>query len=163
MFCMQCGGQLPLDNSACPSCGTQTPPATPPQGRGFPKKPANKALWIIGGLALTLLIGFYATNGSGGGLTTRKAQHAVSQWSGVGVVVTGVQELPQQNAATAALSFSNLNIRQQGFFGMNNRMYSGPGEASFTHYTDGRWVLVKISTSEGFNSVWWDNLGIQVR
>ena len=172
MFCMQCGVQVPPETASCPSCGAQLAvertatatlsPSTPAPGPY--KKPANKVPWIIGGIALVLLICFYTANGSGGKLTTQKAQQAVSQWSGGGLIVTGVQELPQQNAATAAISFANFNVRQQGLFGMtSNRMYSGPGEATFTHFTDGRWVLVKVSTAEGFNSVWWDNLNIQVR
>ena len=174
MFCMQCGVQVSPESSSCPSCGAQlaaertatatSSPSTPAPGPGPYKKPANKVPWIIGGIAAVLLIGFFAANGTGGKLTTQRAQQAVSQWSGGGILVTGVQEIPQQNAATAAISFSNFNIRQQGFFGSTStRPYTGPGEATFTHYTDGRWVLVKVSTSEGFNSVWWDNLNIQVR
>jgi len=42
-------------------------------------------------------------------------------------------------------------------------MYSGPGEATFSHFTDGRWLLTKISTSEGINSFTWDNLNIEVK
>lgn len=174
MFCMQCGTQISEDSASCPSCGTATPPGqsapvtapAPAQtpGAAAPKASTNKAVWIIGAIVIVLLLGYFAATATGGKLTTQRAQQAVSQWSGGGIMVTGVQEIPQQNAASAALSFSSFNIRQQGFFGQTStRAYTGPGEATFTHYTDGRWVLVKVTTSEGFNSVWWDNLNIQVR
>jgi RNA polymerase subunit RPABC4/transcription elongation factor Spt4 len=168
MYCMQCGKELPPGTSACPSCTKQassggTAVVTAPQATESAKAPINKAVWIIGGIAVLIIIGILAASGGGGKLTTERAQQAVSQWSG-GVRVMGVQELPQENAATASLSFSSFNIREQGLFGMSStRNYSGPGEATFKHFTDGRWVLVKVSTSEAFNSVWWDNLNIQVR
>ena len=28
---------------------------------------------------------------------------------------------------------------------------------------DGRWVLIKVSTSKGFNSAWWINVNIPVQ
>jgi hypothetical protein len=74
--------------------------------------------------------------------------------------VTGVQELPQENAAKAFLKFQNAPINHSC---PGERMYSGPGEATFSHFTDGRWVLTKISTSEGINSFVWDNLNIEAR
>jgi hypothetical protein len=74
--------------------------------------------------------------------------------------VTGVQELPQENSARALLTFQNAPINHSC---PGERMYSGPGEATFSHFTDGRWLLTKISTSEGINSFTWDNLNIEVK
>jgi len=173
---MQCGTQVPEGSVSCPSCGraipngrsgagtASAPVPAPAPAATVSKTSANKAIWIVGAIAVILAIGYFAATATGGKLTTQRAQQALSQWSGGGIMVTGVQEIPQQNAASAALSFSSFNVRQQGFFGQTStRAYTGPGEATFTHYTDGRWVLVKVTTSEGFNSVWWDNLNIQVR
>jgi hypothetical protein len=127
------------------------------------KTSMNKAAWIVGAIVVVLLLGYLTATLTSGKLTTRRAQQAVSQWSGGGINVTGVREIPQENAASAVLYFSSFNIRQDGLFGQTStRTYSGPGEATFVHYTDGRWVLVKVVTSEGLNSVWWDNLNIQV-
>lgn len=71
-----------------------------------------------------------------------------------------MQELPQENSARAVLVFEKAVINHSC---PGERTYSGPGEAVFTHYTDGRWVLDKISTSEGLNSFVWGNLNIEVR
>jgi len=173
MFCIQCGKQVPDDNTSCPSCGTQMPArqadpvaaSIPAAAATVPQKSTNKAIWIVGAVVAILVISYFAlTGGSNQKLTTQRVQQTLSQWSNGGIVVTGVQEIPQQNSASAALLFSSFNIRQNGLFGgTTTRAYTGPGEATLTHYTDGRWVLVKVSTSEGFNSTWWDNLNLQVR
>ena len=76
------------------------------------------------------------------------------------VTVVGIQDLPQQNAARAELTF-NKAVFHQGC--PNQKNYTGPGEAMFIHYTDGRWILEKISTSEGFNSLSWEKLNIEVK
>jgi len=109
-------------------------------------------------------------------LTREKAMQAVFQWrvaafvcrcggpctgsGGSPVEVTGVQELPQENSARAVLNFQSAPINHSC---PGERIYSGPGEATFSHYTDGRWVLTKISTSEAINSFTWDNLNIEVK
>ena len=100
------------------------------------------------------------------GLTTQRAQSALNSWVKSGnVSVLGVQEVSSENAAVAQLSFSNFNykLRDPMFGGQNDKTYSGPGTAVFTHYTDGRWVLTKVTIGQGFDSVWWDNLNIEAR
>lgn len=86
-------------------------------------------------------------------LTTQKAENALEKWA-IGArasdcsgnckvsIVGGVRELPQQNLAVAELKFSefiyqprNENVK---------RIYSEKGSATFTHYTDGRWVLTNV-------------------
>jgi hypothetical protein len=70
-------------------------------------------------------------------LTNEKAQRAIAQWfTSIGgipalVTVTGVLEVPQENAANADLIFSNFDKTARG-------------NAIFIHYNDGRWVLNKI-------------------
>jgi hypothetical protein len=71
----------------------------------------------------------------------------------------GIQDLPQQNSAKALLEFKNAPIKHSC---PGERIYSGPGEAIFDHLTDGRWMLRRITTSEGPNSFVWDNLNILV-
>lgn len=92
-------------------------------------------------------------------LTTEKAQATLSRWISDGqVTVRGIQEVPKENAAKVDLTFSNFRFKANG----SERTYSGPGTAIFTHYNDGRWVLIKVSTEQGFYSVWWNNLNIEV-
>lgn len=100
------------------------------------------------------------------GLTTQRAQSALNSWVKSGSAsVLGVQEVSSENATIAQLSFSNFNykLRDPMFGGQNDKTYSGPGTAVFTHYTDGRWVLTKVTIGQGFDSVWWDNLNVEAR
>jgi hypothetical protein len=100
-----------------------------------------------------------------GKLTNSMAEGALRRWVSSGnVTVTGIQEIPQENAAKVDVTFSNFKFKTTGIMGGQvERNYSGPGVAVFTHYNDGRWVLTKVSTSQGFDSVWWDNLNIEAR
>jgi len=116
------------------------------------------------------------TGGKRDTLTTERAEQAVQQWTlgaficrcngpctasgGSPVKVTGVQELPQENSAKAILMFEKAPINHSC---PGERIYSGPGEAIFSHFTDGRWVLSSISTSEQFNGFTWKNLNIDVK
>lgn len=103
---------------------------------------------------------------SPGKLTDAKAQRAVQRWmSGGTVSVQGIQEVPQENSAVARLNFTNLSYKLHDpiLGGNNNKIYSGVGNGIFAHYNDGRWVLIKITIGQGFNTVWWDNLNIEAR
>lgn len=93
-----------------------------------------------------------------GKLTSEKAQATIERWANSGqVTVRGIQE-SNDNTAQADITFTNFHYGPKG----GGAMYSGPGIAVFKHYSDGRWVLTGVSTSQGFNSVWWDNLNIEV-
>jgi len=93
-----------------------------------------------------------------GKLTNEKAQSAIQRWMSSGTVsVQGIQEVPQENAARVDITFTNFKYNDTGF----QRNYSGPAVAIFAHYNDGRWVLSKISTSQGFNSAWWNNINVE--
>jgi hypothetical protein len=103
-----------------------------------------------------------------GKLTTSKAQNAIDTFlkgREGSAKVTGIQEIPQQNGAKVDITFSNLKLKEKTGYGIivgeSERIYSGPGVAVFTHYNDGRWVLTKVSTEEGFNSIWWDKLSVE--
>jgi hypothetical protein len=92
-----------------------------------------------------------------GKLTTEKAQNTLSRWVKDGqVTVRGIQE--SGNTAQADVNFSNFHFTLKSG---EESTYSGPGTAVFTHYNDGRWVLKKVSTSEGFNSIWWDDINVE--
>jgi hypothetical protein len=101
-----------------------------------------------------------------GKLTNAKAQRAIQQWMGKGTVtVQGVQEVSQENAAKADITFNDFRWNSKGNMleAAGERRYSGPAVAVFSHYNDGRWVLTKVTTSQGFNSTWWDNINVEAR
>ena len=85
-----------------------------------------------------------------GKLTNAKAQRAVDKWIGNAgkVVVQGIQESPQENAAKVYLSFTDF--RHKTDYGAQKN-YSGSGVALFIHYTDGRWFLTKVVIGSGFD------------
>ena len=101
-----------------------------------------------------------------GKLTNAKAEQAIQSWMKKGTVtVIGIQEVPQENAAKVDIRFNDFRWNSKGnmFERAGERSYSGPAVAVFTHYNDGRWVLVKVTTSQGFNSTWWDNINVEAR
>lgn len=127
--------------------------------------------YLATALVLSLL---FVLSACGSNLTTYKARIAVLTWSkqveasgpGTGtaqlsseevsnnsgpIVIKGIQELPQENAAKADLEFNNFK------FSGSSRPYSGIGVATFSHYSDGTWVLKKVSIS----GKEWDNLDIK--
>lgn len=96
-----------------------------------------------------------------GRITTEKAQRVLTQWiaaagSGQVSIVGGVREVPSENAATADLTFSNFTyVHSQT---NQTRHYSGAGKAIFIHYTDGRWVLNKVTIGDVWaNTTWTPN------
>ena len=105
-----------------------------------------------------------------GKLTSKKAHAAVLRFFGGQadkVEVTGVLEIPQQNAAQADLVISNW-IRKTPqndpvtayAFGPGGEAYtwSGRAKAIFAHYNDGRWMLTTIVT----DTATWSGLNIAV-
>lgn len=103
-----------------------------------------------------------------GKLTNAKAQRALDQWVGTRdgkIVVQGIQEVPQENIAKTDIRFDNFQWKSKSAFTGQpvSRQYSGPGFAIFTHYNDGRWVLTRVQTSQGFDSVWWENIKIEAQ
>jgi hypothetical protein len=117
---------------------------------------------------------------SGGGLTDSNVQRAVRSFmseftKGGDINVEGVQELPNQNAATADLRFVNwvcttvnggglskqkpppLTHDQFGMpstaFGPKLVTYNVRGLAILKHYNDGRWVLKEVHMGSGFDTV----------
>lgn len=101
------------------------------------------------------------SSSSSGALTRESAQRAVDKafesMKRIGAneliiapqnsaTVQGVQELPQENAARASVTYSGVVIR--------HGVISGParqGVAVFTHYNDGRWVLTQLLTDDIVN------------
>lgn len=99
----------------------------------------------------------FAGNGT---LTNARAQHALDAWlgnNGKGKV-EGVLEIPAQNSATADVTFTNLvyNAPKNDAItayamgpGGGLKTYSGHATALFVHYTDGRWILLRIECPFG--------------
>lgn len=99
-----------------------------------------------------------STSSDAGRITTEKAQQALNQWiaragSGQVTIVGGVRELPNENAATAELKFTNFVYQSSQT--KETRNYSGAGNATFMHYTDGRWVLNKVVAGDVWASTSW--------
>ncbi|HYX28239.1 MAG TPA: hypothetical protein VE863_06710 [Pyrinomonadaceae bacterium] len=84
-----------------------------------------------------------ASKSSSGRLSTAKAQATLDRWiktrEGGTVVVIGVQETTQ-NQDQADIKVTNF--QHKSWFGP--RPFTGPGTATFKHYTDGRWVLTDV-------------------
>jgi hypothetical protein len=127
----------------------------------------------VSALVLCILLGFMGCSSSGN-LTNSMAENALKKWMpGSNAKVTGIQEIPQQNVATADVMFSNFSFTRneqvfdparQGFYeGWVPKTYSGPGVASFTHYNDGRWIMTRVVTSQGAQSTHWDDLSVEAR
>ena len=100
-----------------------------------------------------------------GKITTEKAQKALNQWitsagSGQVSIVGGVRELPTENAANADLKLTELTYVSSQT--KQTRHYSGAGTATFMHYTDGRWVLSKVTVGDVWaNTSWTPNIDIR--
>ncbi|MGE3467978.1 MAG: hypothetical protein AB7J13_13725 [Pyrinomonadaceae bacterium] len=119
----------------------------------------TKMLTSIYLLAMVLLISSFSV-ACYGGLTKTKAESAIYEWSrmvkgsggntgGEGtlagptdLIVTGIQEFPQENAAKVFLKFDEFKFKN------GTLSYSGSGTATFSHFTDGRWVLSKVEMSD---------------
>jgi hypothetical protein len=120
------------------------------------------------------------TSTSGGGLTSSNVERAVKSFmsdftKGGSITVEGVQELPNENAATADLKFVNwvCSTTYEGglskqtpppvtydrfgmpstAFGLRLRTYNTTGLAVLKRYNDGRWVLKEVRVGSGFNTV----------
>lgn len=100
-----------------------------------------------------------------GRLTNDMAMRALSRWMpNCNATVVGVQEVPQRNEAKANLSFSNCVFSYHGpNIQPGEKNYSGHGEAIFTHYNDGRWVLTEVSAMDGWPPFKWENMSIEAR
>lgn len=109
---------------------------------------------------------YAAPGSSGASVTNGSVENALNLWGMCRGSITahGVQELPQQNAARAILKFSNCTLRGgHSMFGGGGTPYSGPSEAIFIRFNDGRWVLSKVQTSQGVDSIRWDDLNVEVK
>jgi len=105
-------------------------------------------------------------------LTNERAEAALKRWMpNCNPKVTGIQELPSQNSATVNVQFSNFRftrterVLDQEKMAFSERpvpkQYSGAGVATFTHFNDGRWVLTRVTTSQGPLSTYWDGLSVE--
>ncbi len=117
---------------------------------------------------------------SGSGINDSNVQRAVRSFmseftKGGSINVEGVQELPNQNAATADLKFVNwvcsttyegglskqkpppVTYDRYGMpsstFGLRLKTYNTNGLAVLKRYNDGRWVLKEVRVGNGFNTV----------
>lgn len=84
-------------------------------------------------------------------LSTSKAQRMVDKWKNSGSIqVMGVRE-DSNSSAVATLQVSNLNLRVDDYLSNKEKQanYSGPGQAKFSRYTDGTWVLTDLEFNKG--------------
>ena len=118
-------------------------------------------------LALVILVATISAPSFAGSatLTNARAQRALNIWLGKDGKgkIDGVLEIPAQNSAKADITFTNLiydapkNDPITAYAmgpGGGRRTYSGHATAYFIHYTDGRWILVRIEAPFGvFNNI----------
>lgn len=99
-----------------------------------------------------------SSKNSNASLEKDKAQNALNQWAGNSgkIEVIGVQEMPQQNMARADIKFVNFTHSS-----LNN--YTGHGTAIFSHYNDGRWMLITVTAKSSYDSVTWNGVSIEAR
>jgi len=161
----------PLSTATSPLCAEghlsadrqrpNAPPLKQNPANCFRSEGANHELGILALCALPA---------HAGTLTDRMAQRALDQWlPGNGQKsVVGVVEIPAQSAARADIVLSNFawmapqNDAITAYAmgpGGGRQIFNGRGTAVFAHYTDGRWVLVRIETPMGN----WENLNIAAR
>ncbi|MEA5563335.1 hypothetical protein [Planktothrix agardhii] len=95
-------------------------------------------------------------------LSASKAERMVNKWkkSDGTIKVLGVRENPD-NTAVATLEVSNLKIKTEFLGAINEENFSGSGQAAFSRYTDGSWVLTGLVFGEGLNSFFVNNLNIK--
>lgn len=102
-------------------------------------------------------------------LTQSKAQNALNRWvSGKGgsVTIQGIKELPQENSAKVDLRLTNLRWTVRAEFAgvtFNRECGSCQGIATFSHYNDGRWVLMNVETLQGAESGSWTGINIEAQ
>jgi YARHG domain len=116
----------------------------------------------------------------GGSLNNSNVQNAVDSFmrgftKGGSIIVEGIRELPNENAATADLRFSDWvsSTTYEGrlskenpppvtkdpygmpssTFGLRLKTYNVRGIAILKHYTDGRWVMSEVRLGSGLNTV----------
>jgi hypothetical protein len=93
-------------------------------------------------------------------LSTSKAEKIVNKFKGSNagtIEVVGVRENPD-NTAVATLRASNLKLKVDGY----EKDYSGPGEATFSRYTDGSWALTEaVFGNNLFDTAYFKNLNIK--
>ena len=146
---------------------TATPPQAPSTGDNV-------------GSSGTLVPPDTAPKAGGASLTNPSVQNTVDSFmrgftKGGSIIVEGIRELPNENAATADLRFSNWvcsTIYEGGLsketpppvtkdaygmpsstFGLRLKTYNMRGLAVLKHYTDGRWVLSEVRIGSGLQAV----------
>ena len=95
-------------------------------------------------------------------VTTDCAQRALNQFinnNGAASILGGVQET-SPNSAVADLTVSGFQYGSQE--NPYAHTYNGPGRAEFARFTDGKWVLQKVTIGGSFNAYTW-NPNIELR
>jgi hypothetical protein len=175
-FCKNCAFDLRTLSKAAHSSAKALPDSVPKTSRIL------LLLLIVGGIMGFLLILYGVTNrqrsSSGEStssssisfsdrslLTSERASKAINKWADSAKsfgcqtepctvkIDGGVREIPQQNAAVAELSF--IKFVYQPSDEQNQLIYSGRGTATFSRYTDGRWVLTEIRIGDIYSSRIW--------
>ncbi|HEY9864674.1 MAG TPA: type IV pilin-like G/H family protein [Candidatus Obscuribacterales bacterium] len=115
--------------------------------------------FIISGVTLSSLTTGCSIVQNNKSLSTAKAQKIVNTWNSEQtetIKVIGVRE-NQDNTAVATLQFSNFKFTSNVM--PQSSPYSGSGEATFSYYTDGYWVMNRITITlpeEKSGITWWD-------
>ena len=102
-----------------------------------------------------------------GVLTPEKAQRAMDtfarQQQGTLTLKGGVREIPSENIAKAECEFHGIHYNRNGEDRIISDTYEGTNlrptcTVGFTHYTDGRWVLTRVTIGDTDAREWKLNL-----
>ena len=102
-----------------------------------------------------------------GVLTTEKAQRAIDKFArqqqGAITLKGGVREIPSENIARAECESHNIHYTRGGEDQIIQEFYQGTNlrprcTVVFTHYTDGRWVLTKVTIGDAQAIQWEPNI-----
>lgn len=101
-----------------------------------------------------------------GRLAAANLENALAKWissinsSGTARVI-GIHE--SNNSARADIRFTNFKFKVRGFGGVEEKTFSGGGLATLIKYNDGRWILSTVYTNQGYDSRWFEGIGIVVK
>jgi hypothetical protein len=92
-------------------------------------------------------------------LTTEKAQRALDKFAQqqrctIRLKGNGIHEIPAQNIATTDCASSGIHFNRGGQDLIITEPSASMCTAGFTHYTDGRWVLTRV-TIGGVEAIEW--------
>src|ERR1700738_3656271 len=106
-----------------------------------------------------------SSNCQGSTLDTSCAQRTLTRWLKQGTVtVNGVQDVSAEGVAVAQVTLSDIPFQTNNILDNGSRVYSGPGQARFVHYNDGRWALMSVGfNAGGLTPFMWNDINAEFK